>query len=104
MNVHQLPAWLVLLIWRSLLGEIYPTIRAIAVSFSGSRELTIRYYLDREPSNFDSESIDILLTNVLAGTAKGRPIHAAFGECVCSESRLKDLDVLDGLIYARREY
>ncbi|MHA6848862.1 colicin [Ralstonia syzygii] len=104
MSVRHLPEWLVLSVWRALLGEIYPAIRAIAISFSSSRELTIRYYLDREPTQYDLESIDVLLTNILAGAPEGQRIEAAFDECIRSESRLKDLDVLDGLVYARREY
>jgi hypothetical protein len=104
MNVRRVPDWLVLSIWKALLGEIYPAIRAIAVSFSSTNELTIRYYLDREPTQFDSESIDVLLTNVLAGAAEGQRIDATVDECVRSDTKLKDLDVLDGLLYARREY
>ncbi|MEQ6352983.1 hypothetical protein ABRY59_25505, partial [Ralstonia pseudosolanacearum] len=44
------------------------------------------------------------ITNILAGAPEGQRIEAAFDECIRSESRLKDLDVLDGLVYARREY
>jgi hypothetical protein len=101
---RQLPDWLRLSIGRALLGEIYPAIRAIAVSFSSTNELTIRYYLDRDPTQFDFESIDVLLANVVAGAPGGARIDAIVDECVRSDNKLKDLDALDGLLYARREY
>jgi hypothetical protein len=102
----KLPKWLIMSIWKSLLGEIYPAIRAIAISFSNKNELMIRYYLDREPTEFDFESIDVLLANVFSGLGRGEEIDSASGECIYSghEFRLKDLDALDGFIYARREY
>lgn len=100
----KLPNWLILWIWRSLLGEIYPSIRAIAVSFSENRELVIRYYLDHDPDEFDNESLESLMTNVLANTSNEADIRCAKTECQYSSVPLFNIDPLDGLIYARREY
>lgn len=103
-NKTKLPEWLILWIWRSLLGEIYPNVRAIAVSFTSTRELTLRYYLDRSPTDFDFESIGSVMANILASTSSEGDIAEAKEECECSTKPLGELDVLDGLVYARREY
>lgn len=54
----QLPDWLVACFRIALLGEIYPNIRAIAVKYRGDSTLLIRYYLDRQPTDFDFERIN----------------------------------------------
>ena len=40
--MNAFPDWLVLCVWRALMGEVYPAIRAIANSLSDDRELLIR--------------------------------------------------------------
>ena len=40
--MNAFPDWLVLCVWRALMGEVYPAIRAIAISLSDDRELLIR--------------------------------------------------------------
>ena len=100
----QIPDWLILWIWNSLLGEIYPNIRAIAVAFSPDRELTMRYYLDRNPTDFDRESIADVMGNIFANTSSAHDIKSCKEECIYSKSPVGELDALGGLIYARREY
>ena len=51
-----------------LLGEIYPAIRAIAAEFVG-KTLLISCYLEREPTDFDFESIEVLATNISTSTS-----------------------------------
>ena len=100
----KLPNWLVLWVWQSLLGEIYPEIRAIALRYDADNNLLIRYYLDREPIDDDFESIKCVATNILAHTSSNKEIKNLKEEAVFSTERLADLDILDGLVYARREY
>lgn len=102
MMMNNLPDWLILSLWRSLLGEIYPAIRAIAASFDG-KTLLIRYYLDREPSEFDVDSIGVLSTNISASVGPAL-IEVISVECVCAIRPLKDLEPLSGFLYCRREY
>lgn len=98
-----LPDWLMLLVWRSLLGEIYPSIRAVAVGFDEDSCLLIRYYLDREPIEMDEESLDVLASNVDAGIGQQR-ITRIETDCQFSGVSFGALDALDGFIYCRREY
>lgn len=92
----HLPDWLRLWFQSALISEIYPEIRAIAVGYSPSLKLTVRYYLDREPVDFDYES--------LSNTMGENEILEVSEECLHSEQSMSDLDRLDGLVYARREY
>jgi hypothetical protein len=101
-----LPDWLILTIWRPLLGEIYPNIRAIVVSFNEDKCLLIRYYLDRKPIEMDYESIEVLATEISSATWRQDLIRKIDVECqfVDTTIRKKDFDYLDGVIYSRREY
>lgn len=99
----QLPDWIALRVCRALLGEIYPQIRAIAVAFDSLRRLTIRYYLDRPPTDYDYESVGCVMTNVLSETSSDDEISAVTEECYYSELPFGEIDPLDGLVYARYE-
>jgi hypothetical protein len=100
--VNKLPTWIILHIWQSLLGEIYPAIRAIAAEFVG-KTLLIRYYLEREPTEFDVESVEVLSTNISA-SAGSELIERINVECFHATRPFKDLDALSGFVYCRREY
>ncbi len=99
----DLPSWLILWIWQALLGEVYPNIRAIAVSFSESKCLQIRYYLDRDPIDFDRESLACVVTTIPSNASSNDEIRSVKEECEHSTLPLPQLDSLDGLVYARRE-
>ena len=98
-----LPDWLILVVWRALAGEIYPHIRAIALRLAEDKTLTIRYYLDREPTEMDEESIDVVCTNIGAATGLTE-IARIESECRHDMAPIGKLDYLDGFIYSRREY
>jgi hypothetical protein len=100
----SLPDWLIVCIWRALIGEIYPSIRAIAIEHSKAKRLTIRYYLDREVNEMDSESIEVVATNISA--AGYDEIDQIAVECEYPSLSLPigEFDNLDGFIFCRREY
>ena len=100
----NLPEWLVLWVCQSLIGEIYPEIRAIVLGYDDDKNLIIRYYLDREPTEDDFESLECVVTNIFAHTSSDDQICGVTEEAIFSLDRLGDLDVLDGLVYARKEF
>lgn len=100
---NKLPDWLVVCIWRALLGEIYPSIRAIAIAFTKNRTLTIRYYLDQEVNDMDHDSIEVVATNISASLGSDE-IAKIEVECEYSTLAIGRLNCLDGFIFCRREY
>ena len=98
-----LPDWLIVCVWRALLGEIYPSIRAIALGLSAERTLTIRYYLDRAPIDIDEESLEVVATNISASIGLDKIAHIEIDSQFIMEP-IRMLDCLDGFIYCRREY
>jgi hypothetical protein len=102
MNNRKLPDWLVLEIHRCLTSEIYPAIRAIAVSFNTESHLLMRYYLDREPRDADYESLEIVACQILS--ANGDVLIKKFDiDCQYLAGSFKNVDGLDSFVYSRRE-
>jgi hypothetical protein len=97
----NLPEWLVLWVWQALIGEIYPEIRAIALRYDADRNLLLRYYFDREPTEDDVEAIECVITNIFAHTSSDEKIMNIEEEAIYSNGKMADLDVLDGLVYTR---
>ncbi len=100
---NPLPDWLVVCIWRALLGEIYPAIRAIAIAFSSDGTLKIRYYVDRATTEDDQENMEVLATSISSSIGISR-VKRIDLDCQYETSALGDLDPLDGFIYCRREW
>ncbi len=100
----QLPDWLVACFRIALLGEIYPDIRAVAVGYDENGLVLIRYYLDREPTEYDLESLEVVVTNLDAMGGKKQAINRIDIECVCAEGSKRELESLSGFVYSRREY
>jgi hypothetical protein len=98
----RIPDWLTLLLWHGLIGEIYPSIRAIAIALSKDKTLLIRYYLDREPTDEDFESMEIVATNVSSAIGS-EPIEHIDIDCQMGVGPIGNLDTLEGLIYCRNE-
>ncbi|OCK47288.1 colicin [Stenotrophomonas maltophilia] len=103
MFLTRLPDWLVVCFRVALLGEIYREIRAIAIGYNEKGELLIRYYLDREPTDFDRESVEVVATNVDAANSAG-VISRIDVECLYVSGFQRDLPPLSGFVYARREF
>lgn len=101
--MRALPDWLVLCVWRALIGEIYPAIRAIALSLADDRTLFICYYLDRQPTEFDWESLEVVATNISASIGQDKILHIEV-ECKFSSDPIGNLECFEGFAYCRREY
>jgi len=101
--VKAIPDWLILCVWRALIGEIYPAIRAVAISISEKNSLVIRYYLEREPVDFDYESLEVVATNVTALIGAHSIPHIKI-ECEYSSKPIGELECLGEFVYSRREY
>ncbi|WP_440093848.1 colicin [Pseudomonas syringae] len=101
--MKNLPDWLVLCVWRALIGEIYPAIRAIALSLTDDRTLLIRYYLDREPIDFDWESLEVITTNISASIGQEKILLINL-ECKFGQDSIGSLERFGGFVYCRREY
>lgn len=98
-----IPDWIILGVWRALIGEIYPAIRAVAISISEKNTLVIRYYLEREPVDFDYESLEVVATNVTALVGAHRIPHVRI-ECEYASKPIGELECLGEFVYSRREY
>ena len=101
---RKIPIWLYMWISKALITEIYPEIRLIAVRFTENHELLLRYYLDREPIEYDYDSIEMVVDEITANTSSSSDITKIEIECVYSTEPQNQLDSLDECIYARREY
>ena len=87
----------------SLLGEIYENIRAIAYSYySNKKSFTIRYYLDRVPTDDDYESVSEVMTEFISHF-KHSEFKKLKEECQFSDLPKSKLDPLDGFVYSKRE-
>jgi hypothetical protein len=86
----------------ALSGEIYPAIRVIVIKFDTNKNLTMRWYMDREPNDGDRENMEIVAVNFGWGPPE-MDIRKFDLECVWGKGRQCDLDRLDGAIYTRKE-
>lgn len=102
----KIPSWLYHDFWSVLsAGEIYPQMRAIAVSFDENvGRVLARFYFDREPTEFDSEAADVILSLLASKYGESSNVVRIDEECVFSPALIKDLDALDGFVFTRREY
>ena len=98
-----LPDWLFLWYAKALVGDIFPSVRAIALGFDHKRKLTVRYLLDREPEDDDYERIETTLTDVLANTSSNDEIPEVAVEAMHHIGAIGSDDILDGLVFCRAE-
>jgi hypothetical protein len=101
--MKNIPEWLYIWTTKAFLGEVYQSIRAIAVGFNEEHLLTLRYYLDKEPDESDYESLDEVITNILANTSSNDDIKDVKEEIFFDLRPFKDLEPLSGFIYLRKE-
>ncbi|WP_238890654.1 colicin [Achromobacter insuavis] len=101
--LRRMPDWLYLRVSQALIGEIYSSIRAIVVGLDEERVVTLRYYLDREVGGADYESMDKVISLILADTLSNGDIKCVKGEMIFSTKKKNDLDWLGGFVYSRME-
>jgi hypothetical protein len=100
--MKKLPDNIRLAFQRSSLGEIYPEIRCIALGYSDEKILTVVYYLDREVEEIDRERQGELATEMLADLPADA-VREVVEQCIYTRLPIRDLDSLDGFVYARME-
>ena len=103
MKKKPLPLWLRAYFQIALLGSIDTSVRMIVISLSDDRELLVRFYLDSEASDDIKEDIEVLQVEVDAMTSKAEALESSESEIIVTQLPLKELDTLDGVIYARKE-
>lgn len=87
----------------ALIGEIYSNIRAIAFDYNkDSKIFKLRFYLDREPDEDDFESLSNVMGEFLSHF-KFSQFDEIKEECIYSSLPLSELDILSGIVYARKE-
>ncbi len=92
------------LAWTNM-WEIYPDIRAIVYKYDPEkRDVFVRWYMDREPTPDDIDNLGAANTEFVGGYCNGLIILHFDEECVYSAKPLDKLDMLDGIVYARKEY
>jgi len=99
MNNVEIRIKLLLSAQRALWGMIYPEIRAIAVGFDGLKKLKMIYYLDREPTEEDYESISDVTGEILADIE----FLAVEEVCIYTKEPFSKLDNLTSWVYIRKE-
>ncbi len=82
----------------AFLGKIYPNIRAIAFKYQPEC-LTLRYYFEREVTDFDKEQAEITATEIEAMMR----LDKFEIEFIHSTEPSKNLDCLNGWLYFRYE-
>ena len=95
--MNAFPDWLVLCVWRSLIGEVYPALRTIAIALSDDRRFLVRYYLDRPSTDL------VVAINTSASIGQDKISYVDL-DCKFVLGSIGCLECLDGFIYCRREY
>jgi hypothetical protein len=87
----------------SLLGEIYSKIRAIVFKYNAdARQFTLRYYLENESNEDDYENIGVVIAEFISNF-KFSEFEKVDEECVYSKLSISELEILDGMVYCRKE-
>jgi hypothetical protein len=99
MNYFEIRTSVLLSIQKALWGMIYPSIRAIAVDFEGTKKLKVVYYLDREPNEDDYENISEVTGEVCADVE----FTEVEEKCIFTLEPISQLDNLESWVYIRKE-
>ncbi|MGD8781980.1 MAG: colicin [Ignavibacteria bacterium] len=87
----------------ALLGEIYGELRAVVYKYnSKEKSFLIRYYLNRKPTEYDYESISVVMAEFISNF-KYSEFEEIKEECVFSSVHQSKLESLDGFVYLKKE-
>lgn len=87
----------------ALLGEIYREIKAIVFGYDEEDKIfTLRYYLEKEPTDDDFESVSEVMTEFISHF-KHSEFQDLKEECKYSNLPNSQLEPLSGFVYSRRE-
>lgn len=95
-----------LLLWLqgALLGNVYSRLRAVAVGVQTGSRVTVRFYVDGEPSVFDREVLDVVCTELLSNTSTHEEIPDLIPEVVGSGTLgMDDVDPMSRLVFYRMD-
>jgi hypothetical protein len=95
----ELRTLLLISLQRALLGNITPSIRAIAIGFKGQEELIVIFYFDRFPTQEDKEIVSDTVGEVL-GDIKFSKVNEL---CQYSKEPLSKLSSFAAWVYMRNE-
>ena len=99
----QFPDWLIVGMNMGMIGLIVPEIRLITVGFDDiSKVVKIISHMDRVPTEVDFDDFEELST-VLIASNFGNFNDVFFEIRYSPDGLLKDLEVLSGVVYCRKE-
>ncbi|QNT77391.1 hypothetical protein [Entomobacter blattae] len=87
-----------------LLGEIYPNIRAISAGLTRDNVFILHYYLDREPTDYDRDSIDAVVNEILIYLPTEGVIEKVSTHVFYENGSYENMSRMSGFLYARRQY
>jgi len=87
----------------SLLGEVYQSVRAVVFKYDPDlKHFILRYYLDKVPDKNDNESIGNVVAEFISNF-KYSDFNKVEEECIYSDKSISELDIMDGIVYCRKE-
>lgn len=99
MEDSQLNQVLRLSMQRALLGEVYPSIRAVAFEVKNLKKLKVIYYLEREPRDMDYESLSDVCGEIL-GDLDFEEVEEV---CEYTMKPFSELSSSNNFVYLRKE-
>ncbi|WP_274628468.1 hypothetical protein [Arvimicrobium flavum] len=99
----EIPGWLRIWMQGVLLRNVYPALRAVAVGYYDDRTVTLRFYVDRSPVEFDHWVMEVICGELLSNTSTNAEMPALRDEIVFSTRDQNELEALSGFVFMRME-
>lgn len=88
--MRNVPIDIIIFSVRALVGSVYKNLFAVSLEWNEDRHLHIRFYLDRDPKEFDRDEIDSFCTEVLSNYSSNNDIKSVECEVIQSKQRSSD--------------